>query len=960
MPNYTWFNSLVLVLAFLLLIIALPKHRRPVWVSAALLVVSAVALSSVTTLVGLSLSRGFSLPSVGLFDWELFVVVVLFILCSLGVPRALVKQPETKPRAKLGLRVAGAHLMPSLVFCMVYAWNYVQFTSWVRPNVWLTILASSLVGLIGTSLSIAFLSSKDQTPAALPQYRFALRFALSCFLFAYAVAFPLFNDPQGTMAYGVSYETAEGMVLKEHMKVDNYYNLASYYESRGEIDRAIALYSEAIGRQPDFSDAYLRRADLLMQNEQYAAAIADLDIAVTLSPTNTQAYYGRVIAYEALGDYRTAIQNLDQIVATNPADALAYLVRASLSLYEQDYSQVLADATKVNELSASPASPNSALLRGIAYLGQRNADEAWKALASLLPSEPLHVPGYYDEAPRTLAVLLPTPSPALHFTANVVAFYRGIDFTQIYASADVQSRILNNLAFTSIYYYPVRFAYRLSERFASTTDLLTYVTPAVEKLTKTASPREASAIYMTLGSLYVSQQQYETAQRYYERALDLSHVQTSYNDDLAELYYNLGLLNFREGDMEDALDYFSKALELNPSHKDALFSRAQVQSSMKHLDEAVGDMRRAVQLDRDWTEAQLYLGYYLSLNGQYEEGLRSLLAIEPETQSRPFYYHCLGYAYVAMGNRPEAISAYEKALSLINSTPSSSARTELYERIVDDLQELEEHVPDANGVIEDLWLMIRGAMAVAPNNAPSLWTQVPSSRLAMESSLSTYTAPVTQMIQSASSGITLTRPMTGILWVQLALIGPERIRPGSSDILEVVAELRQYPDSGGVAFPVELYVGHTYAIEVRPHTANFDISGETISETITYPLEVGKPVHWRWVLSPKPGYEGNQSVVYTVVVHDEGDNWSQEITTGSIRITVPTRYGIPAPILYPISGIGAAVGTFLALPVLNTLLAGWLKRRGKENAEGRKGTGQGGDGEDTDGERPRTIVARRD
>jgi hypothetical protein len=80
--------------------------------------------------------------------------------------------------------------------------------------------------------------------------------------------------------------------------------------------------------------------------------------------------------------------------------------------------------------------------------------------------------------------------------------------------------------------------------------------------------------------------------------------------------------------------------------------------------------------------------------------------------------------------------------------------------------------------------------------------------------------------------------------------------------------------------------------------------------------------------------EGNQKVVYTIVVRDSGDaSQTQEIIPASIEISVPTRYGISAQLLYPLSGIAAFVGALIALPVWNVLVKDLLRRRRKRKEQ---------------------------
>jgi tetratricopeptide (TPR) repeat protein len=78
-------------------------------------------------------------------------------------------------------------------------------------------------------------------------------------------------------------------VLIEHDTKDAvaYYNRASAYQSKGEIDRAIADYDQAIGLKPDYVQAYENRASAFVSKGDYARAVADVTKAGEITSTAT-------------------------------------------------------------------------------------------------------------------------------------------------------------------------------------------------------------------------------------------------------------------------------------------------------------------------------------------------------------------------------------------------------------------------------------------------------------------------------------------------------------------------------------------------------------------------------------------------------------------------------------------------------------------------------------------------
>ena len=63
-----------------------------------------------------------------------------------------------------------------------------------------------------------------------------------------------------------------------------YYNRATVYRAKGEIERAIADYSKAIEIDPQHSNAYFGRGSAFEAKGDYDRAIADFTKAIEISP----------------------------------------------------------------------------------------------------------------------------------------------------------------------------------------------------------------------------------------------------------------------------------------------------------------------------------------------------------------------------------------------------------------------------------------------------------------------------------------------------------------------------------------------------------------------------------------------------------------------------------------------------------------------------------------------------
>jgi tetratricopeptide (TPR) repeat protein len=86
----------------------------------------------------------------------------------------------------------------------------------------------------------------------------------------------------------------------------------------GKTEQAEALLTEIIEAQPDFAEAWNRRAILYYMNSQYQRALTDCAMVVELNPVHFGALHGMGLCYVALGNYSAAIQALRRALEIQP------------------------------------------------------------------------------------------------------------------------------------------------------------------------------------------------------------------------------------------------------------------------------------------------------------------------------------------------------------------------------------------------------------------------------------------------------------------------------------------------------------------------------------------------------------------------------------------------------------------------------------------------------------------
>jgi Tfp pilus assembly protein PilF len=97
---------------------------------------------------------------------------------------------------------------------------------------------------------------------------------------------------------------------------------------KGELEKALAEFNEAIRLDPASASAYCCRALVWHDKKEFDKAIADSDEAIRLDPKHAWAHNNRGNARAAKGDFAKAIADYDEAIRLDPNLAIAYKNRA--------------------------------------------------------------------------------------------------------------------------------------------------------------------------------------------------------------------------------------------------------------------------------------------------------------------------------------------------------------------------------------------------------------------------------------------------------------------------------------------------------------------------------------------------------------------------------------------------------------------------------------------------------
>ncbi|MGG6297954.1 tetratricopeptide repeat protein [Leptolyngbya sp. AN02str] len=86
----------------------------------------------------------------------------------------------------------------------------------------------------------------------------------------------------------------------------------------GAFQEAETLLSEVIATQPDFAEAWNRRAVLYFLQNRYRESLEDCEIALELNPIHFGALHGKGLCHAALNEYVAAIQAFRKALEIQP------------------------------------------------------------------------------------------------------------------------------------------------------------------------------------------------------------------------------------------------------------------------------------------------------------------------------------------------------------------------------------------------------------------------------------------------------------------------------------------------------------------------------------------------------------------------------------------------------------------------------------------------------------------
>lgn len=187
-------------------------------------------------------------------------------------------------------------------------------------------------------------------------------------------------------------------IMIDSGRVEGYKNLANCHQKQKNIEKAIAIYTTLLQRQPKDAGTMLRLHDLYVQTKQLDKALDVLNKAKEIEPQNVDILSALAITYDMKGDTTMAFQVYHEAIKHNPDNVDLLFNLGRLYFMRGDHSSAISYFDKV--IAMNPNDFESNLNIGNAYLSiaekmdkERKAKE--EKLDKELPDERAKVKSLY-------------------------------------------------------------------------------------------------------------------------------------------------------------------------------------------------------------------------------------------------------------------------------------------------------------------------------------------------------------------------------------------------------------------------------------------------------------------------------------------------------------------------------------------------------------------------------------
>jgi tetratricopeptide (TPR) repeat protein len=420
-------------------------------------------------------------------------------------------------------------------------------------------------------------------------------------------------------------------------------NRGDTYAHKGDTDRAIRDFDEVIRLDPKIAIAFSNRGVLYGRKGDNDRAIRDHEEAIRLDPKDAISLHYRGIAYANKGESDRAIRDYDEAIRLDPKFAAALESRGNAYLKKGDNDRAIRDLDEAIRLD--PRFGVALTRRGMAReaKGDREGARADFAAALALPVTDSRGKWAQDTARARLAALAPavaTPAPLAKD-----------DETCLKGSGDDAIAACGRLIASG---GSARTYYNRAAQYARKRDFDRAIPDYDEAIR--LDPKYVQA-YNGRGWAYARKGDNDRAIRDHDEAIRLNP------NDAVSFHYR-GMVHDDKGDLDRAIRDYDETIRLNPKSAGAFENRGIAHLQKGDNDRAIRDFDEAIRLNPKLVVATENRGIAYFQKGDHERAMRDYneaIRLDPRYGAA---FTRRGIAREAKGDREGARADFNAALAL--------------------------------------------------------------------------------------------------------------------------------------------------------------------------------------------------------------------------------------------------------------------------------------------------------
>ncbi|BBC24087.1 tetratricopeptide repeat protein [Pseudanabaena sp. ABRG5-3] len=158
-----------------------------------------------------------------------------------------------------------------------------------------------------------------------------------------------------------------------------------------------------------------------------------------------------------------------------------------------------------------------------------------------------------------------------------------------------------------------------------------------------------SQLFLEVGNLFNSLEQYEEAITDFDKAIEL-------NPNYVKAWFNRGIAKGNLKRHKEAIADFDKVIELNPNHAKGWVNRGTAKGNLQRYEESISDYDKAIQINPNYAEAWSFQGGMKENLQRYEEAIADY---DKAIELNPNY----AQAWSFRGDAKENLQRYEEAIA---------------------------------------------------------------------------------------------------------------------------------------------------------------------------------------------------------------------------------------------------------------------------------------------------------